>query len=335
MPSTVALPPLPPLPSGASTTWTVRPPLPADAPAVFALVAACDEAVLGYPDVSLADVEADLARDRQRQLVVLEGERAIAWVWIEDKAAGRTPSDVFVDPQLTTEDPALADDLARWCWGRVFAQASSIAADRGLAATGVETGTLDGDTAGQLRATAAGFTQVRTFWRMRRPLTATDLDLVALPGITVRPLGPDETRSAYEIVEAAFADHWNYHPRTYDEWWSQHTGSGFDLDLWWVAELDGQPAGVLIASRQMADEDAMYIAVLATRRESRGRGVARALLHKAFAAGYAEGWSTAKLNVDSESNTSAPALYAGVGMTVEFAMLAWQREVEAAASAQT
>jgi GNAT superfamily N-acetyltransferase len=308
----------------------VRPPAPADAPAVFALVAACDEAVLGYPDVSVADVEDDLAHDARRQLVVVDGERAVGWVWVTDKAAGRTPADVYVDPQLTIDDPALADELARWGWDCVLAQAASIAADRGLAATAVETGTLDGDAVGRRRAAAAGLTPVRTFWRMRRTLTLEDREPAAAPGITVRPVAPEETRSAYELVEAAFADHWNYAPRTYDEWWAQHSGSGFDLDLWWLAELDGQPAGVLIASRQMADEDAIYIAVLATRREARRRGVAKALLHKAFARGLAEGWSTAKLNVDSESSTSAPALYAGVGMTVEFAVLAWRRQVTVA-----
>lgn len=319
-----------PLPDGWPDTWSVRSPRPADAPAVFELVSACDEAVLGYPDVSLADVESDLGQDPHRQLLVLDGPAAVAWVWVDDKAAGRTPSDVYVDPQLTARDPALADDLARWCWDHAFVQAASIAAERGLSETGVETGTLDGDTIGQIRASAAGFTRVRTFWRMQRPLTADDREPVPAAGVAIRLLAPDETRSAYEIVEGAFADHWNYHPRTYDEWWDQYGNrSGFDPALWWVAEVDGQPAGVLIANRQMADENAMYIAMLATRREARGRGAAKALLRKAFAAGLAEGWGAAKLNVDSESSTSAPALYASVGMSVEFALHAWQQQVVA------
>jgi mycothiol synthase len=318
------------LPAACPPAWTVRPPQPADARAVFDLVVACDEAVLGYPDISLADVESDLAHDSQRQLLVTDGTRAIAWTWIEDKAAGRTPSDVYVDPQLTVQDPALAEELARWCWQGVFAQAAAIATERGLATTAVETGTLDGDTVGQARAADVGFTQVRTFWRMQRPLTERDRNPPATPGITIRTVTVDDKRSAYEIAEGAFADHWNHHPRTYDEWWDQLSNrSGFDPELCWLADFDGRPAGLLVANRQMADEAAIYIAIVATRQEARGRGVAKALLHKAFAAGAAEGWSTAKLNVDSESNTSAPALYASVGMTVEFAMLAWRREVRA------
>jgi mycothiol synthase len=136
--------------------------------------------------------------------------------------------------------------------------------------------------------------------------------------------------AAAGLVESAFADHWNHHPREYDEWWPHVSGNaGFDLGLWWLAEVDGHPAGVLIATRQMADEDAMYVATLATRREFRGRGVATSLLHKAFAAARAEGWSAAKLDVDSESTTSAPAVYAGVGLEVAHAVRAWLREVPA------
>lgn len=297
---------------------------------MFDLAAACDEAVLGYPDVSLGDVEADLGLDPHRQLLVVDGSKAVAWVWVEDRAAGRTPSDVYVDPQLSADDPALADRLAQWCWDRALAAAAAIAAERGVDTTGVETGVLDGDPASERRASAAGFTPIRTFWRMQRDLAPDDADPRPAAGVTIRSMTAQDTRSAYEIVESAFADHWNHHPRTYDEWWRQKSeGAGFDLGLWWLAEVDGRPVGVLIASRQMADEDAMYIAVVATLREARGRGVAKALLRKAFAAGLAEGWSTAKLNVDSSSSTSAPALYGAVGMTVAFVIHAWQQQVAA------
>jgi ribosomal protein S18 acetylase RimI-like enzyme len=85
----------------------------------------------------------------------------------------------------------------------------------------------------------------------------------------------------------------------------------------------------LIATSQMADEDAIYISTLGTERAARGRGVAKALLHKAFVAGMERGWGLAKLNVDSTSSTSAPQLYRSVGMTVEFAINAWQLEVRA------
>lgn len=327
MPATDALPPLP---DGCPRDWAVRPPEPSDVRAVFELVAACDEAVLGYPDISLADVEGDLAQDSHRQLVVVDGLRVLAWVWLEDRAAGRTSADVYVDPHLTEREPDLADRLAQWGWDRARGAAAGIARERGIDSTGLETGTIDGDAVAARRAAAAGFSRTRTFWRMQRPLTADDAVLGPAPGVVIRSWTEPDARTTYEIIESAFADHWNHHPRSYDEWWDQQSNRpGYDPRLWWLAEVDGRPVGALIASRQMADEDAIYIATLGTLRAARGRGVGKALLRKAFAAGVELGWRTAKLNVDSSSSTSAPALYGGVGMTVEFAMHAWQRDVPA------
>lgn len=316
---------LPALPAGAPATWSVRLPEPTDAPAVFELVAACDIAVLGYPDIALGDVGADLAVNTELQAVVVESGRVRVWVRVEDKAAGRTVGDVFVDPGL---DDELADALAAWGWTLVRRSAVAVATARGRAATWIESGTLEGDVAGERRAEAAGLTRCRTFWRMQRRLTADDARPLIAPGIAIRVVSTDDARATHELVEAAFADHWNHHPRTFEEWWTQRTTRyGHDPNLWWLAEIDGEPVGVLIATRQMADEDAMYVGILATARSARGRGVGSSLLRYAFAAAIDQGWSAAKLDVDSDSPTAAPSVYAGVGMTVAFAMRAWRTEV--------
>jgi mycothiol synthase len=321
--------PLPDLPAGTPPAWSVRHPDPSDAPSVFELVAACDIAVLGHADIALGDIVADLAVRPDVQAVVVEGGRARVWVRVEDKAAGRTVADVFVDPGLTDEE---GDALAAWGWSLVRREAATIAAGRGRTSTEIETGTLEGDRAAERRAAAAGLTRCRTFWRMHRPITAADADPQIATGVAIRRAAPEEAPQVHALIEAAFADHWNHHPRTFDEWWTQRTTSnGYDPDLWWLAEVDGRPAGVLIATRQMADENAMYVGIVATAREARGRGVGSSLLRTAFAAALAQGWAAAKLDVDSDSPTSAPSVYAGVGLEVAFAMHAWQADVPAVA----
>jgi mycothiol synthase len=326
-------PALPPLPAGTPPGWVAREPTPDDAPATFRLVADCDIAVLGRPDIALGDVAADIGLDPHWQTLVVDravdGERVQAWAWMLDTAAGRSQADVYVDPALPSE---VGDALATWCWRVVLPRAAQMAARRGVPATTVEVGSLDGDEATRRRLTAAGFDRARTFWRMWRELGPDDADVRPAPGVVVRPVGQVDLRAVHELIESAFTDHWGHHPRDFDDWWRQvSTTYGFDLDLWWLAEIDGRPAGVLIATSQMAEEDAIFVATLGTLASARGRGVAKSLLHKAFAAGLARGWSQAQLGVDSDSSTSAPQLYYSVGMTVSFAMHAWQLEVPAAA----
>lgn len=328
MPETA--PSYPPLPEGLPTRWRVRAPRPDDAVAVTALVAACDTAVLGHPDIALADIEVELSRGPERQVVVIDDERVWVWAYLYDKAAGRTIADVYVDPSL---DRQVGDRLAAWCWRIQLAQAAQVAAARGVVATTLDVGVLGGDASTESRLRAAGFAPRRTFWRMERPLTDADRPAVPTPGVTIRRVEEPDRPTVYAVVEAAFEDHWNHHRRSYAEWLEQVAGSpGADPALWWLAEVDGAVVGALVATRQMADDDAIYVAVLATLRAARRRGVGTALLREAFAAGRAQGWSLARLNVDAESTTSAPSLYAGVGLVVSFSAQAWMREVTVAAT---
>ncbi|MEZ5089508.1 MAG: GNAT family N-acetyltransferase [Micropruina sp.] len=60
--------------------------------------------------------------------------------------------------------------------------------------------------------------------------------------------------------------------------------------------------------------DADYVANLGVLRSGRGRGVAKALLHAAFARAQADGRAAVRLHVDAESPTGATRLYESVGM---------------------
>jgi ribosomal protein S18 acetylase RimI-like enzyme len=328
--------PLPPLPTSLPGEWSVRRPTAADAPAVLALCERIDTALLGHPDVSLEDVRADLsstAADAGRnQLLVLDGaERVLAWTWVEDRAQGRTMVDLFVDRDLPVGQ---RDALADWAWRWVIARGRDVGAERGLDETLLDTGTVDADAWGAQVLQRHGFERVRTFWRMGRDV-GPDHVWSPAPGVVVRPLDQsrldDELALVHRLLETAFVDHWNHHAVPFHEWRrAKEQAPGVDLDLWWVAELDGEPVGALIASTQAAEDHTLYVASLGTLPTARGRGVAHSLLGRAFAEVPARGWTRAMLNVDGENPTGATALYRSVGMQVEFAMSVWHRTVATA-----
>lgn len=331
---------LPPLSAGLPASWAARRPTTGDIPAVHALCAANDEAVLGFTDVSLVDIESDLtapAADLTRNQVVVVNEEAesrlVLWAWIEDHSAGRTMVDMYLDRSL---DDATADTLAAWGWTFIVARSEEIAAARGVAVTTLNAGTNDGDTAAERWVSRAGFAQARTFWRMGRAVGPEDAFPDPKLGVVVRPFATEgeahqrDRGLAYEIHEESFGEHWNFHAMPYDAWWTRWQASaGLDFGRWRIAEVDGVPAGLLIATTQMVDEGALFVDTLGTLTTARKRGVGTALLHASFADAQRQGLTHVRLNVDSLNQTGATRLYEAVGMRVEFAIHGWQREIVA------
>jgi mycothiol synthase len=325
---------VPLLPAGLPPSWTVRRPAAADVDAVFALLVAVDRASLGYSDWSREDVEAEIlsssASADRNQLLVTDGERALTWVIADDRAAGRISVDVAVDRDLPTEQ---ADVVAAWGLEWLAARADVLARDRDRPDTLVDAGMVAGDEVQERWLRAAGFTPVRTYWRMSRSVDGLAEEAVAAPGVALRRVTTDgsvDIELVHALVEEAFADHWNHHPRDFTEWWrARREAAGHDLNLWWLAELDGQPVGALIATRQMEGDGALYVATLGVRRQGRGRGVARSLLREAFTEARRRGLERVSLTVDGASPTGATALYRSEGMAVDFAMGVLQRPVTA------
>ncbi len=108
-------------------------------------------------------------------------------------------------------------------------------------------------------------------------------------GSTIRPFrtGRDE-RALYENHEATFADHWGYVPETYETFVGEWYGSSD-----WVPELAylawaGDEAVGHAAALEFATRG--YIGSLGVLRAWRGRGIAQALLHRAFADLAARGY---------------------------------------------
>lgn len=158
-----------------------------------------------------------------------------------------------------------------------------------------------------------GYSFVRRFWRMDAPLYAEPAEGSDPEGITIRTFaqGQDE-RTAHVVLEKAFAEHWGYTPRSYEESaTARWEAEWFRPDLSLVAEAGGEMVAVCINGPRFDDGYVEDIGVLP---EWRGRGIAEALLRRSFSIFRELGFKRASLNVDSDNSTGAMRLYERVGM---------------------
>jgi ribosomal protein S18 acetylase RimI-like enzyme len=160
---------------------------------------------------------------------------------------------------------------------------------------------------------------------MRRSLAGDVESPAALEGIVLRPYRDDDLRATYDVIEEAFSEHWGFEPFTFEE--HVHEMARMDPSLIVMASVDGDAVGTAFAS---LIEGEGWVDVIGVLRPWRGRGAAKAMLLTLFAALRAVGARSVTLNVDSENDTGATALYEAVGMRVHHAW--WVAEKRFAAA---
>jgi ribosomal protein S18 acetylase RimI-like enzyme len=181
--------------------------------------------------------------------------------------------------------------------------------------------------------TAAGFSFRKRHAKMQVELPA-PVSLAAPDGVTIRLLDHEDEadlRTFHRIIFTAFEDTGDWTPYTFAEW-QDRIGRlpSIAWDEWWVAEVDGVPAGILQSANQNLEQNEGWVKNLAVLREYRRRGVARALLSHAFATYHAKGRKTAGLGVDLTNPTGAYGVYRSVGMAPAFEANQYERTVQAA-----
>ena len=293
------------LPAG----YASRPATSADLDAVVALVEAAQLASMGATDNVREELSwywhlpyVDLVRDT---VVVEAGEDLAGYGDVLWNPASPGPLEATGAVHPSHRGRGIGVAIVRWT--------GEAARDRG--APGVRhSGVYVGDTGARALLEANGFSHVRSSYTMARALPAGAPP--SLPeGIDIRAFetGRDE-RTLFEVHEASFADHWGFVPRPYEsfaaEWYQSDD---------WVPELTYLAvAGEEVVGHVAALEFATggYIGSIGVLRAWRGRGIAQALLHRAFADLAARGRPEVTLGVDAASPTGAVALYEKVGMTV-------------------
>jgi len=295
----------------------------------------------GKEDV-LVEVSDRGLRTRQNVVVRDETGRIRAWGSVHDRAGGRMLFVHVVERGIEERlGRACSDLLIEWAAG----QAREVGAARGLAVQQIDTGAFADDERQHRWLAAGGFTKVRTWWQMKRPVTPDEVGLVPDPaswqldevqvrlvekGVDGKPVDAD-LRKVHDVLEAAFTDHFNSKPETFDEFLHRlREDPGHRWDHWWLAELDGTPVGALVAtvSESTGGPDGSYVDYIGVIGLARGRGVAKGLLRTVIADAAARGRDRVGLEVDADSPTGADRLYRGMGWETSYVTESWHRDVK-------
>ena len=278
----------------------VRPPTPADAESVAALIDAYG-AAHGVPADETADdlrrEWRDLDLERDAWLLELDG-RLAGYACVYGRGGELVSTDGYVDPA----------QRGRGIGAEILRLAEARARDRG--AGRLHNATLHADEAGRALFEANGYAFVRAFLRMAIDLTEPPPEPVVPDGLRLLPFDRADELAVHAAVEEAFQDHWEHEPRDYESWARRRADS--DRTLWWAVKDGDEIAGVWVHDRRRVGSG--WIGPVATRRPGRGRGGAQALLLASLGEFYRRGERTVALGVDATNPTGAVRVYERVGM---------------------
>jgi ribosomal protein S18 acetylase RimI-like enzyme len=301
---------------------TVRPATSADAAAVCALLNEIDLLEVGRADTELTEVQADLRHaevDLEHDSWLLsDGGRLVGYGLLWDESGGER---IDMDHYTLPGQPR----GARHLFDLMEARAAERAAANGAARAVVHLH-LNSTPTTDLRALRGrGWRPVRRYNVLARPLsTATHRPPAPPPGVTLRPcLAEADRRRAHALLQESFAGHFDFQPRTYEQWLEDIDAGHADWSLIWIAHVDGHGDAAVLRSHN--DRAAMaWIGHLGVLRQVRGQGLGGYLLRHAFGHFAALGRERIGLGVDTDNSSGALALYERHGMTLDFAVDTWE-----------
>jgi ribosomal protein S18 acetylase RimI-like enzyme len=275
---------------------------PGDAAAVAEVVAAHERACNGESAYSRADLESEWRTSKlaEHTWAALDGDRVVGYGRISNRGE-LWRADGWVHP----------DAVGRGLGAQLAALLEAEVRARG--AKRVQSAILEPDTSARFLLTALGYREVRRFFELR-------IDLEGAPAAPAWPAGlrglsfdPADARAFHAAQQEAFADHWEFLPRTFEAWSHAHLVSpGFDASLWSVVR-DGDEI-VAGAICRLEAYGGGWVDVLFTRAPWRRRGVGEALITACFARLWERGQTSIGLGVDAEGETGALRLYERMGM---------------------
>lgn len=202
-------------------------------------------------------------------------------------------------------------------WGRGVADALIDAAEAAARGVTVHCFVAERDDESRSALERRGYRLIRHSFKMQIDFAEPPEPPEWPPGFTVRRYaGEEDARAVYECHQETFADHWDFQPEPFGSW-RRFTveRSDFDQSVWWLAETDGELAGISLSHwHASGDRSFGWIGALGVRKPWRGRGLGLALLRHSFAELAACGATRVGLDVDAENPTGAVRLYERAGM---------------------
>lgn len=313
----------PPLPAG----YIARPCQPTDAEAVHALIVAVDVALTGESDADLEDLKLDWAGS---EFDILHG----AWVVTapDGTVVGyEEAQDHRHDGEISLDGYVHPNHLERGIGSHLLTLAENQARELGTgfpATAQIRTSafTYSHEQAAVDLFKTFGYAEVRHFYRMVIDLADAPSDPIVPSGIVLRPFqrGGDDL-ATFETYQAAFRDHWNSVPITFEKFTKDRLENPLeDHTLWKLAveALTGRVVGVVLPILRGGSG---WVSTLAVLSDARGRGIGLALLQSAFAEFCRRGYRHIGLGVDAASLTGATRLYERAGMRVALRFTAFER----------
>jgi mycothiol synthase len=305
-----------PLHAVAHGEIAVRKAHPEDAPRIAELLNAHAVASFGEPDVSTSEVAHWLGLPRIRFWVAERDGRLCAYVDVGERAE-RTR--YWLD--LRGTDPEATEALLGTAEGWAHQRAAPGARLFG--------GIAEPDRSTRDVYETAGFRLVRYSFDMRIELDAEVPEPAWPSGLSVRTFEPgSDDERAFELVNDAFADHWEWAPIPLEEW---RRGSledpDFDPALVFLVEAEGELVGVALNLVRNPGEPLGWVETLAVRNERRRQGLGVALLQQSFRVFRERGLARAGLHVDAENTTGAVRVYERAGMHVHGRWVTYEKAV--------
>ena len=307
--------------------YTVRPPSPSDAEALFEMLADYNTGLIGFADGTVEEVadrivEPGFDRGTDGFLVLAGDNLPVGY----GTTFGKGDRQV-VGIQVWSRQPVVAD----WLYERTMHRAQEMARERGHTEITVDTDVYRADEPLGALLADHDFTAGTTYHRMQVDHTG----LVAVPatpaGVVVRRGAFDDaTRlTAHEVIADCLRGRSGFVVRPHEEWIEYlEATSTFDWSQLTLLEIGGRAVAIrLCDDDHVGSENCGHIRVLGVLEEFRGRGLATFLLRDAFAADLADGRAGTILDVDSVEPTPTLDLYLSVGMNPTLVSDGWRRIV--------
>jgi mycothiol synthase len=184
-----------------------------------------------------------------------------------------------------------------------------------------------GDSAASALYASRGFRPARWLHLMAADLTTAGLSAPVPAGVQVVTLTAELADDARLVRNEAFGE------MTPGEWAHFLSYNAFRPAFSYLAYDGAEPLGVLIGREYDAYTELtgildLYIAVVATRRSARKRGIASALLSRALADARSAGFTAASLTVDADSPTGAYGLFQRAGFAIRTTSVTQVKDVD-------
>ena len=299
------------LPAGLSS----RPASLDDAYPIYQLIAACERDLDGQVEVDAEDVVADFAQpamDLARDTVVVHDPAGELVGWAQVFKGSRAEADVRPDRR--------GHGLGAWLLGWTETRAWQAGAER------VGQIVTDHNTAAVELFLTNGYAVADTAWILEIALDAEPPVPVLPDGITIRTYQPGtDDRAAHRLIDDAFCDWPDREPVAFEDWAAGSIGREPFAPALSPLALDGDRIVGAALVLDHEDDHEGYIHQVAVHRDYRDRGIARALLHHAFAGFYRTGRPMCTLSTNSF--TGALSLYERVGMRIRRSYTRYRKDL--------